>query len=191
VRRSRTCLAAAPSPADTSRPEPTAGDIATASALGPPSFEDFHQQRSSAALRYARSILGSEGAEDACQEAWVRVWLSWGSADLATLDAWLRAIVRNCCLDSIRGRRLARPISEVDLPLAPAAEETAMEVIDLMALRARLVRLPVPLREALWLREVGELSYAEIASYQRIPVGTVMSRLHAARQRARQLRVAG
>ncbi|MEO7557271.1 MAG: sigma-70 family RNA polymerase sigma factor [Acidimicrobiales bacterium] len=155
------------------------------------SFEDFHHKRSGAALRYARSIMGDEGAEDACQEAWLRAWRAWGSADGERIDAWLRVIVRNCCLDSISRRRGGEPVTEVDLPAASAAEDVALEVIDLAAMRVRLLGLPKPLRETLWLREVGELSYAEIATYQRIPVGTVMSRLHAARTRARRLQVAG
>jgi DNA-directed RNA polymerase specialized sigma24 family protein len=43
------------------------------------------------------------------------------------------------------------------------------------------------LREVLWLREVMDLSYAEIAKVQHVPVGTVMSRLHAARRKAGRL----
>ncbi|HEX2063686.1 MAG TPA: sigma factor-like helix-turn-helix DNA-binding protein, partial [Acidimicrobiales bacterium] len=50
-----------------------------------------------------------------------------------------------------------------------------------------LQKLPAPLREVLWLREVMDLSYAEIAEVQRVPVGTVMSRLHSARRKASRL----
>ena len=42
----------------------------------------------------------------------------------------------------------------------------------------------LPFREILWLREVMEMSYAEIAEVQDVPIGTVMSRLHAARRKA-------
>jgi RNA polymerase sigma-70 factor (ECF subfamily) len=46
-----------------------------------------------------------------------------------------------------------------------------------------------PLREALYLRAVEERSYDEIASILDIPIGTVMSRLHAARKKlAKELR---
>nr|MBA2750649.1 RNA polymerase subunit sigma [Actinomycetota bacterium] len=47
--------------------------------------------------------------------------------------------------------------------------------------------LSAPLREVLWLREVMDLTYAEIAEVQGVPIGTVMSRLHAARKKAARL----
>jgi RNA polymerase sigma-70 factor (ECF subfamily) len=37
--------------------------------------------------------------------------------------------------------------------------------------------LPEAFREAVWLRDVEEFSYAEIAEMQQIPLGTVMSRI--------------
>ena len=37
--------------------------------------------------------------------------------------------------------------------------------------------MPEPFREALVLRELEELSYAEIAEVTGVPIGTVMSRL--------------
>ncbi|HYG68920.1 MAG TPA: sigma-70 family RNA polymerase sigma factor, partial [Anaeromyxobacteraceae bacterium] len=49
------------------------------------------------------------------------------------------------------------------------------------ALAAALDALPAAWREALWLREVDERSYAEIAKIQGCPVGTVRSRLARAR----------
>jgi RNA polymerase sigma-70 factor (ECF subfamily) len=50
-------------------------------------------------------------------------------------------------------------------------------------LRQALAELPLQLREVLVLREFEELSYEEIASIAKIPMGTVMSRLSRARKR--------
>jgi RNA polymerase sigma-70 factor (ECF subfamily) len=44
-------------------------------------------------------------------------------------------------------------------------------------LQAALDELPEPFREAVWLRDVEEFSYAEIARTLDIPIGTVMSRI--------------
>ena len=49
-------------------------------------------------------------------------------------------------------------------------------------LRAALDRLPAGFREAVWLRDVEELSYQEIAQVLEIPVGTVMSRISRGRR---------
>jgi RNA polymerase sigma-70 factor (ECF subfamily) len=49
-------------------------------------------------------------------------------------------------------------------------------------LQAALESLPKALRDAVWLRDVDELSYAEIAARLRIPIGTVMSRISRGRR---------
>jgi RNA polymerase sigma-70 factor (ECF subfamily) len=49
-------------------------------------------------------------------------------------------------------------------------------------LEATLLALPAELRECLVLRELEELSYAEIARVTGAPIGTVMSRLWRARR---------
>jgi len=70
----------------------------------PPSFELFYRDFSGDALRYARAIIGPEGAEDACQDAWLRAWRAWGAAEPGKEQAWLRTIVRNCCCEALRRR---------------------------------------------------------------------------------------
>jgi RNA polymerase sigma-70 factor (ECF subfamily) len=67
---------------------------------------------------------------------------------------------------------------------APAASMMRRQLREKIA--EGIERLPDGPRETLILREVEGLSYAEIAEAQRIPKGTVMSRLHYAR---RQLQI--
>ncbi len=151
------------------------------------SFEDFHRQRERHALHYARAVLGSEAAEDVCQEAWIRAWRAWGTADPDRLDGWFFTIVRNCCVDRLRSGRSSVEVKEADLAPAPPPEDTVVAALELASAWVLLQQLSPPLREVLWLREVMELSYAEIAEVQHVPVGTVMSRLHAARKKAIRL----
>ncbi|HAM02082.1 MAG TPA: hypothetical protein DCQ30_07605 [Acidimicrobiaceae bacterium] len=151
-------------------------------------FEDFYRTRAPALHRYATTVAGPDVAEDACQEAWLRMWRAWGSADDQRLDAWARQVVRNCCLD----RRPARlealsPLAEMPaLDLQP--DELVLRRAEASAIGACVRRLPAHLRQVMWLREMVGMSYAEIAEALSIPIGTVMSRLHAARRRlARRL----
>ena len=44
------------------------------------------------------------------------------------------------------------------------------------------VSMPKNLRDAVWLRDVEEMSYADMARRLRIPIGTVMSRISRGRR---------
>ena len=153
-------------------------------------FEDFYRTRAPGLIRYAAVIAGPTLAEDACQDAWLRMWRSWGSADDHSLDAWARQVVRNCSLDRRSARASAPLVTEdVDLPASdPEPEELVVRRAEAAALGEHVRRLPAHLRDVLWFREMVGLSYAEIARALDIPVGTVMSRLHVARRKlARRL----
>ena len=50
------------------------------------------------------------------------------------------------------------------------------------SLRAALESLPKTLRDAVWLRDVEEMTYADMARRLRIPIGTVMSRISRGRR---------
>jgi RNA polymerase sigma-70 factor (ECF subfamily) len=132
------------------------------------------------AAGYAFSILHNrEDAEDAVQEAALR-----GFERLAGFDpdrpfkGWWFAVVRNCCLDRLRqrGRAATLPLDQAEPATAPASSDEEEQ------LRAAMERLSPPHREILRLRYYGDCSYREIAAALEIPEGTVMSRLHAARQ---------
>lgn len=156
-----------------------------------PAFEELYTRMAMPALRYANAIAGRDG-EDACQEAWLRIWRSWDEADEERREAWAFRVVRNAALDRLRRRRPVEPLEDLELPSAGAVEDTVVNRLEGDAALGALTHLSLPLREALWLREVGELTYAEVAGVQGVPVGTVMSRLHAARRQvARRLRRQG
>jgi RNA polymerase sigma-70 factor (ECF subfamily) len=150
-------------------------------------FEDFYRSRAPNLRRYAVAVAGRESADDACQEAWLRIWRAWGSAEAGRVDAWARQIVRNCCLT---GRRVNGPTPPMSVMAQPVAEpdEVVVDRAEAEHLARCIERLPGHLRETLWLREVMGQSYADIAATLGIPIGTVMSRLHTARRKlARRL----
>jgi RNA polymerase sigma-70 factor (ECF subfamily) len=60
-------------------------------------------------------MLGSvDDAEDAVQEAWLRLGGrdGWDASEIANLDAWLTTVVARICLNTLRSRR-ARPREEL------------------------------------------------------------------------------
>lgn len=103
--------------------------------------------------------------------------------------AWFLKIVRNRCLDAIRkrNRRSERPLETaapaVSAESRPEVAAERKETVEFV--RRELMGMPEEQREIILLRDYHDLSYAEVASVLDIPVGTVMSRLHRARQELR------
>ncbi len=163
---------------------------------GARSFDDFYRANASSLRLLATQVAGRE-ADDACQEAWLRMWRFWGSAHEDRLEAWAKQVIRNCCRDDVKVRAgapavaggLADALEAEHVPaLDDGPEETVLARADADLVRRHFQRLPAHQRQVLWLREVVGQSYAEIATTLGIPVGTVMSRLHAGRRRlARRL----
>ncbi|MET0917266.1 MAG: sigma-70 family RNA polymerase sigma factor [Burkholderiales bacterium] len=139
-----------------------------------------------AAYGFARWLTGDEVlAEDAVQEACLKALRTFETRTGPSAKAWFIAVVRNSCLDALRGRR--RHVGEESFDeeahtqaasaSIEAPEAVAMRASDARWVRAEIARLPVEFREVIVLRELEELSYKEISAIVRIPIGTVMSRL--------------
>lgn len=140
-------------------------------------------------VRLAAHVLRRpEEAEDVAQEAFLRAFRSLRSfRGEGRFYTWIYPIVVRVCLDR---RRLVRGSGEVaasETPAAHAGPPVAREVETRVLVEALLDRLSPPMRAALVLRELEGLDYAEISRVLEIPVGTVRSRLNAARARFREL----
>ena len=59
----------------------------------------------------------------------------------------------------------------------PSPEEEVFRKAEFDRVRAAIEAIPEPFREAIVLRDLEDLSYAEIAEVTGVPIGTVMSRL--------------
>ena len=129
---------------------------------------------------YARSILRNRhDAEDAVQQAALRGLQRIGTYDAARpFKAWWFTILRNCCIDVLRDAEAARTdsLDDHDVPAPPPPD-----LADWERLSIALGQLSADHREILRLRYFADMSYRELAATLSIPAGTVMSRLHLAR----------
>ncbi len=143
-------------------------------------FQQWVQPLLERAAGYAYSFVGNRAdAEDAVQEALWKAFRGLHGYDRARpFKGWWFAIVRNCCLDLLQQRR-ARPRT---VPVEEAYQVAARAAEAAEPLREALAKLTPPQREILQLRYFGGCSYRDLAEALAIPAGTVMSRLHAARQ---------
>jgi RNA polymerase sigma-70 factor (ECF subfamily) len=145
--------------------------------------------------RTARSLSGrGTDAEDLVQEAYVRALQA--SPRLrpdSNLRAWMLTILRNLARnqrrDSFRAQRHWESdpdAADAALADAPAAtispEQQLLNRSVAPQLRDALEALPKALRDAVWLRDVEDLTYQEMADRLRIPLGTVMSRISRGRR---------
>ena len=127
-------------------------------------------------------------AEDAAQEAFVRVWQNLNNyKPQYAFRSWLYRIAANAALDVLRRERPNTPIESLPLAdKAPTPEQAAEQDQRAAQVRRAVSRLSEPLRLVLVLREYEGLSYQEIAAALEIPIGTVMSRLNTARAQLRR-----
>ena len=175
----------------------------------PPVFPHMAFRRSStpgadeefarAALSHIDSLYGmalrltrrAADAEDLVQDTYLKAFRSAHQFEAGTnLKAWLFTILHN----TFRNNRRHDGRSPVDVD-SEAVERAAGEgpadqspeqllsrqTLD-ADLQAALDALPDTFRQAVWLRDVEELSYAEIAKVLDVPIGTVMSRISRGRR---------
>ena len=144
--------------------------------------------------RLAWSILSNDAdAADATQDALLAAWRQLPRLrDAAAFDGWLNRIVANAALMARRHRLRLREVSVAPIQSGEIAHEpepapdlrarTAYDdVVDNDAIGRGFDRLRPQDRLILVLHHVEERPVAEIAQSLGIPVGTVKSRLHAAR----------
>jgi RNA polymerase sigma-70 factor (ECF subfamily) len=157
-------------------------------------FGDLIQRYMRRAYLQALGLVGSrEDALDLSQEAFARAFRARHTLDPERpFYAWLYQILRHLCFNFLRDRRARTRVlaQEGQLWLVERARAAAPDPMrDLEQIRVRqqvmaaIERLPPHEREVLVLKEFEDLKYREIAELVGVPLGTVMSRLYAARRR--------
>jgi RNA polymerase sigma-70 factor (ECF subfamily) len=106
------------------------------------------------------------------------------------LDRWVFRIARTIWLNQLRAERVRTGNGVVALDDAGLFDTTtnADEILNFNDLVSQVLSLPVAQRTAVLLVYVEGYSYREAADHLEIPIGTVMSRLAAARLRLSDLR---
>jgi RNA polymerase sigma-70 factor (ECF subfamily) len=153
-------------------------------------FEALIVPHLDSAYTLARYILRDEhDAQDAVQDAALRAFRYFASYRDGDPRAWFLAIVRNCC-HTWRQPNPTVPLNdslveEMSQSLYDPAETDSSAIVSSQqaAITRAVQKLPIEFREVIVLREIQELSYAEISEVTGVPIGTVMSRLSRARKR--------
>lgn len=150
-------------------------------------FEEIVHARMDAVYRLSFAILGNEAdARDAAQDTFVAAWRQIGRLrDDDRFEAWLQRVAVNAARMTHRARR-RRSVREIpssriagsdQLPATATSAER-----DGRTLEAALRWLTADQRAILALHHLDGRPLTELAEILEIPVGTVKSRLHTARQ---------
>ena len=162
-------------------------------------FGELMRRTSSASFRLAVSILRDrQEAEDEVQNSYLKAWRHVGQFQReAKFSTWLARIVVNQCLMRLRKLRAKSFVyldevstedgsSQRELTDVSATPERSLGSKEMSeVLQREIRRLPPLLRHVLILRDVEELSSAEVASRLSISTSAVKSRLLRARRQLR------
>jgi RNA polymerase sigma-70 factor (ECF subfamily) len=151
------------------------------------------------ALTYVDSLYGTAlrltrrpaDADDLVQDTYLKAFRAADQFARGTnLKAWLFTILHNT-FRNMRRHEVRSPVDVDSETVERAADvkgqdQTPEQLLTRATLdadlRAALDAIPDAFRQAVWLRDVEEFSYAEIAKIVGIPIGTVMSRISRGRR---------
>lgn len=151
------------------------------------------------ALSYVDSLYGTAlrltrrpaDAEDLVQDTYLKAFRASAQFERGTnLKAWLFTILHNT-FRNMRRQDVRNPVDADSETVERAADvlaqnQTPEQLLTRATLDADLQvaldALPETFRQAVWLRDVEEFSYAEIAGIVGVPIGTVMSRISRGRR---------
>jgi RNA polymerase sigma-70 factor (ECF subfamily) len=159
----------------------------------PPAFDDEALDHFGALRTLSlRLTQNRTEADDLVQDAYLHAFRASDRFTPGTnLKAWLRTILANLAKnrrrDRVRSRVRANEEEVAWAARSRVSEEASPEqrlLSEVLApsLRTALESMPKTLRDAVWLRDVEEMSYADMARQLRVPIGTVMSRISRGRR---------
>ena len=170
----------------------TDAEIFQRSIRDPDAFREIFERHAAAVHAYARKRIGSTAGEEILAQTFLTAFEKRSRFDTSYGSArpWLLGIATNLIRHHLREERehltaLGKVVRE-----QPEAPVDDVERLDAQRMRPKLITALLTLsdddRETLLLLALGQLSYEEVASALRIPIGTVRSRIHRARIHLRE-----
>lgn len=157
-------------------------------------FEALIQPHVAAVRRFAYSFCGNwADADDLAQEALVKAFRSIASfRGDAAVATWLYTVVRSACVDWRRSRQAKNRANEAALGDGLSDSRDAQDVLlakkdDAEQLWAAIRLLDPRFRVPVVLCDIEGMDYEQIAAIERVPVGTVRSRISRGRRQLRDL----
>jgi RNA polymerase sigma-70 factor, ECF subfamily len=164
-------------------------------------FEELVRQYQPYAYSLAVRMLGNDHeAEDAVQEAFIRVWRSLDRYDPAVrFTTWLYRIVTNLCLDHLRSRRRRNWVSisddgdeknnDVQGGSDPSDQTSGDDLLSII--RKLSAGLPETQRTVFVLRDLQDLPIQEVCAITGLSEGSVKTNLYYARRKLREQLIHG
>jgi RNA polymerase sigma-70 factor (ECF subfamily) len=146
---------------------------------------DEYQDQAWTLARYL--LKDAAEAEDAVQEAFVKLWHNRDRVDPGKIKPWLMRVTRNQCLDRLRRRKPTEEWADwqkADEGPGPAQGLAQQELA--ARLKHSINGLKEPYRSLVVLRDVQQHSYEEVASVLELSLTQVKVYLHRARKQLRE-----
>lgn len=156
-------------------------------------FEQIVQRYKDQLLNFAYRFLGDiEDSEDIVQETFLRIFRKKNAyKNIAKFSTWIYTITGNLAKTELRRRKKRKLFSlsglkydnkEYEIPdTRRDPEEQADSAVKGEIVQSAINSLSPKFKEVIILRDVQELSYEEISSIVKVPLGTVKSRVNRAR----------
>ena len=155
----------------------------------------FNIYRDAILRLFVQRMGGAYDADDLLQETFIKVYINIHrySADY-TFGQWVYTIARNTFIDFVRRRQDDLSIDDrfyAPASSAPTPEESVINLQQRSQIEQYLDRLAPRYRQLILMRFFEEYSYEEIAAKLALPLGTVKTQIHRAREQMCRLIAAG
>ena len=146
----------------------------------------FDRYRDAIHRLFLQRTGNTEDADDLLQETFIKVYMNLHRySPEYTFGQWLYTIARNTFIDYVRKRQDDLPIDErfaAPASNAPTPEESVINLQQRSQIEHYLERLAPRYRQLILMRFFEEYSYEEIAAKLSLPLGTVKTQIHRARE---------